>query len=145
MKAIIFILFTFQTSTIIAQESIRSQPDTLIIYQLPMFKHYFVGVCCSQLVKRNDVTIAKFSNRKKVQEAFAKFDNLSGLEIDTSFKKIDARLVILFKNKNEILKEVCATRTGMIQIDNKIYRMNKEIRDFFIANKMMINIRSNVR
>jgi hypothetical protein len=110
-----------------------------------MFKHYFVGVCCNELVKKNEVTIAKFSTRKKVKEAFAKFDNLSGLEIDTSFKKIDARLIVLFKNKNEIVKEVCATRTGMIQIDNKIYRMNNEIRNFFIENKMMINIRSNVR
>ncbi len=130
-KLVLCILLLLQTYSLAGQEDNSIQPDSVIIYRLPPYRHYLVGVNCDRLKKMPDLSIKRITNQNKIRKAYKKLNDLSVLVADTSFKTIDSRVLIVFKHKDIILREVCGTAmTNMMQVDGRVYRIDSYLEHY---------------
>ncbi len=112
-------LFIFKYNT--TAKNIKNLPDTVFIYTLPLDRYYIVAVSCNDIQTYDGVSKKTITSKSKIKHMFNLFYNDSNFQLKTTQYKIDSRLAIEFKYKNNVVERFCLSHTKRIEKEGKVY------------------------
>lgn len=128
----------FGCSTMSHKDNKPDYPDEIVIYKIPQFTNYLVGVKCAEVKSRGGTSALIITDKKEIGIFYSLFEDAQNFVVDTFVTSIDSRILFEYRKKGKPIKNVCWANVKRIQKDGAIYTYNKAIEDYLLSKKLII-------
>jgi uncharacterized protein YuzE len=115
-------------------------PDVINIYKLPQFKSYLVGVTCNRVKTIQGVSKTIISDKAEIKELVDLLEDSSNFKLYTDTADLDTRILIEYVTKGKVVKQICWSRTELIQMEGRIYSYDQKIEDYLLKKHLIIKL-----
>jgi uncharacterized protein YuzE len=116
-------------------------PDEITIYKLPQFRSYLVGVTCNRVKEMEGVSKTRIKNKSEIRELIGLLEDSSNFNLYKDTTDIDSRILIEYVSKGKVIKQICWSRTELIQKEGKTYSYSQKIEDYLLKQKLIIKLK----
>lgn len=133
-------LLLISTIFLLSFSTNRKEKMAIKIFSLPAYSTYLIRIDSEKIKTINGVAVKTITNQKKVNSLLNLVNNQCHfLHVEDSAKiELDLRILIEVIQSDRVIKTICCSSTGRINIDNKQYISDKALEMYLSKEGLII-------